>query len=74
VVLLGRRIERDPDAVRLLQYVDSAGPSEHVLLARFERDDAMADDSEPRRRSIGALTVVRIAIAALLIVALVLAR
>jgi hypothetical protein len=74
VVLLGRRIERDPDAVRLLQYVDSAGPAEHVLLARFERDDALADDVEPRRRTISPLAIARIAIAALLAIALVLAR
>jgi hypothetical protein len=74
IVLVGRRIDRDPDATRLLQYVESAGPSEHALLARFERDDAQDGEAEPRRRSLSPLTIVRVAIAALLAIALVLAR
>jgi hypothetical protein len=74
VVLLGRRIEREPDAARLLHYVEFAGPSEHVLLARFERDDALGDDVEPCKPRIAPLAIVRIAIAALLALALVLAR
>jgi hypothetical protein len=74
IVLTGRRLEREPDAARLLQHVESAAPWEHALLARFDRDDASDVVVEPHRTTPGAVTIARIAIAALLVIAMVLAR
>jgi hypothetical protein len=78
IVLLGRRVPGDVDRLALIAHVESAGPAEHVLVARFERDDA-ADESgvsAERRRSRFALLplLVRAAVAVLLVLAMVLAR
>jgi serine/threonine protein phosphatase PrpC len=77
VVLLGRRVPGDVDRRTLIAHLESAGPAEHVLVARFEPDDA-ADEPAfvPRHRSRFELLpiVLRAAVAALLVLALVLAR
>lgn len=76
VILLGRRVPGDVDRRSLVAHVESADPAEHVLVARFERDDANADDAVDVRRPNFALVpvLVRAAVAALLVLALVLAR
>jgi hypothetical protein len=74
VVLTGRRLEREPDAAHLLRHVESAGPWDQALLARFDRDDASDVVAEPHRTTLRAVTIARIAIAALLVIAMVLAR
>jgi hypothetical protein len=74
IVLTGRRLEREPDAARLLQHVESAGPWEQALLARFDHDDASDVVAEPHRTTLRTVTIARIAIAALLVIAMVLAR
>ena len=76
VILLGRRVPGDVDRRSLIAHVESAEPGDHVLVARFERDDA-ADDGgyEPRRPNLALVPViVRAAVGALLVLALVLAR
>jgi serine/threonine protein phosphatase PrpC len=77
VILLGRRVPGDVDRRSLVAHVESADPTEHVLVARFERDDAAADDlaGEVRRPNFSLVPIlVRAAVAALLVLALVLAR
>jgi hypothetical protein len=78
VVLLGRRVPGDIDRRALIAHVEAAGPSEHVLVARFERDDAADEGAvtgERRRSRLALLPVlVRAAIATLLVLAMVLAR
>ena len=66
------------DRRALIAYVEEAGPAEHVLVARFERDDA-ADESavaSERRRPNAMLLplLVRAAVAVLLVLAMVLER
>ncbi|MGA8534615.1 MAG: hypothetical protein WB615_10945, partial [Candidatus Tumulicola sp.] len=78
VVLLGRRVPGDVDRDALVAHVESAGPAEHVLVARFERDDA-ADESpgigERRSRGLAVMPLLlRALVAVVLVLALVLAR
>jgi hypothetical protein len=77
VILLGRRVPGDVDRRSLVAHVESADPAEHVLVARFERDDANAEDAavDVRRPNFALVPIlVRAAVAALLVLALVLAR
>jgi hypothetical protein len=48
IVLVGRRVRGEIDRRALISHVETADPSEHVLVARFERDDALerADDDD----------------------------
>lgn len=46
IVLVGHRVPGDVDRRALIAHVESADPSEHVLVVRFERDDACDDTSE----------------------------
>lgn len=41
IVLVGRRVRGEVDRRALIAHVESADPAEHVLVARFERDDAL---------------------------------
>jgi hypothetical protein len=41
IVLLGRRVPGDVDRRALIAHVENTDPAEHVLVARFERDDAL---------------------------------
>jgi hypothetical protein len=43
IVLLGRRVPGDVDRRALIAHVENTDPAEHVLVARFERDDALDD-------------------------------
>lgn len=43
IVLLGRRMRSGADRRTLLAYLEAADPGEHVLVARFEHDDAPRD-------------------------------
>ncbi len=77
VVLLGHRVPGDVDRRALIAHVESADPIEHVLVARFERDDASDDgDAETARPrfTVKIVTVVRVAAAIALTLALVFAR
>jgi hypothetical protein len=78
VVLLGRRVPGDVDRSALIAHVESAGPAEHVLVARFERDDASEDSldgtSRPRSRFVLVPVLVRAAVVVLLVLAMVFAR
>lgn len=76
LVLLGHRVPGEVDRRALVAHVESAGPVEHVLVARFERDDAADDDAAilPVRRMVTVSTVARVAAAIALILALVFAR
>jgi len=47
IVLVGRRVRGDVDRHALIRHVESADPAEHVLVARFDRDDATAVAEEP---------------------------
>jgi hypothetical protein len=44
IVLLDRRVPGDVDRRALIAHVEAAAPNDHVLVARFERDDALAID------------------------------
>lgn len=52
LILVGHRVPGDVDRRALIAHVESADPAEHVLVARFERDDAAGDaaveDETPR--------------------------
>lgn len=75
VVLLGRRVGGHLDRRSLAAHLESADPDEHVLVARFERDDASeVRAQEPRRRLGLAPVLIRGALALLLGLALVLAH
>ncbi|MEO6834340.1 MAG: hypothetical protein ABI231_00300 [Candidatus Tumulicola sp.] len=77
VVLLGRRVPGDVDRRALIAHVESSDPPDHVLVARFERDDALdeAGARETPRKIFARLPrLVRIAAAIGLILALVFAR
>jgi hypothetical protein len=77
VILLSRRLPGAVDRRSLAAHVESADPAEQVLVARFERDDAIDDavSVESRRAPLRwAPVLVRAAVAALLVLALVLAR
>ena len=76
VILLSRRLPGTVDRRSLAAHVESADPAEQVLVARFERDDALDDAGavESRRAPLRwAPVLVRAAVAALLVLALVLA-
>jgi hypothetical protein len=45
IVLLERRLRGDADRRALLANLDASDPGEHVLVARFERDDTLPDDA-----------------------------
>ncbi len=47
IVLTGRRVRGELDRQALIAHVESADPSEHVLVARFDRDDATDVAEEP---------------------------
>jgi hypothetical protein len=77
VVLLGRRVPGDVDRRALIAHVESADPSDHVLVARFERDDGLDDVAagESRWPSVARLTTLARIVAAIgIILALVFAR
>lgn len=76
VVLLGRRVPGDVDRRSLAAFVESADLGEHVLVARFERDDA-ADGGlpeEPRSRFALVPILARAVVVVLLVLALVVAH
>lgn len=77
LVLLGHRVRGDVDRRALIAHVESAGPVEHVLVARFERDDAF-DGAEPlvppARPIVKVVAIARIVAAIALVLALVFAR
>lgn len=77
VVLLGHRVPGDVDRRTLIAHVEAADPVEHVLVARFEHDDAGGDPEigEPRIRfAVRVGAVVRIVAAIGLALALVFAH
>lgn len=41
IVLVGRRVPGDVDRRALISHVETSDPSDHVLVARFDRDDAL---------------------------------
>ena len=45
IVLLERRLRGDVERRALLANLDASDPGEHVLIARFERDEAAAIDA-----------------------------
>jgi len=54
IVLLERRLRGEADRRALLTSLDASDPGEHVLVARFEHDDALGDDASAnagRRRN-----------------------
>jgi hypothetical protein len=75
VVLLGRRVRGDVDRRALIAHVESADPSDHVLVARFEHNDGLDDVAErrPLRWLSRVATLARVLAAVGLILALVLA-
>jgi serine/threonine protein phosphatase PrpC len=77
IILVGRRVPGDVDRRALIAHVESSNPAEHLLVARFERDDATETNEKPQRtyRPMQAVAaVVRIAAAIGLIFAMVFAR
>lgn len=77
VVLLGHRVPGDVDRRALIAHVETADPVEHVLVARFERDDALDDGLPAPRRAHPILKLgafVRVAAAIGLALALAFAR
>ena len=76
VILLGRRLPGDVDRRSLAAYVESADPAEHVLVARFERDDALDDGRPEEARYWPAIVpvVARAVVVVLLVLALVVAH
>ena len=76
IVLVGRRVPGDVDRRALVEHVESADPSDHVLVARFDRNDALdGGDAEPVRPRINLIpAIVRLVAAVGSIVALVYAR
>jgi hypothetical protein len=77
VVLLGHRVPGEVDRRALISHVETADPVEHVLVARFEHDDAL-DEALPMRRRAAPIiklgAIVRIAAAIGLALALAFAR
>ena len=67
IVLVGRRVPGEVDRRALIAHVESASPSEHVLVARFERDDAT--DGLPAVRPHRPMTAYGLAAGALRLVA-----
>jgi hypothetical protein len=57
IVLLGRRVRGAEDRRALLGYVEANDPGEHVLVARFEHDDAAQRDAPKRPPRLGSLCV-----------------
>lgn len=75
IVLLGHRVAGDVDRGALIAHVEAAGPVEHVLVARFDRDDAgLGDAIASARRPPAVATLIRAAAALFLALALVFAR
>jgi serine/threonine protein phosphatase PrpC len=77
VVLLGHRVPGDVDRRALIAHVESADPIEHVLVARFERDDAIDDagiEPPPARLIVSVAAIVRVAAAIALVFALAFGR
>ena len=77
VILLSRRLAGTVDRRALAAHVETADPAEQVLVARFERGDALDDAVAVQSRRAGfrfGPLLVRAAVAVLLILALVLAR
>ena len=78
VILLSRRLPGTVDRRSLAAHVESADPAEQVLVACFQAHDDALDDAgavESRRAPLRwAPVLVRAAVAALLVLALVLAR
>ncbi|HEY1655432.1 MAG TPA: hypothetical protein VGF86_09985, partial [Candidatus Tumulicola sp.] len=61
----------------LIAHVESADPIEHVLVARFERDDAIDDagiEPPPARLIVSVAAIVRVAAAIALVFALAFGR
>jgi hypothetical protein len=48
IVLVGRRVPGEVDRRALIAHVESGDPADHVVVARFERDDAESDADVPR--------------------------
>ena len=76
VVLLGRRVPGDVDRRALIAHVESADPADHVLVARFERDDGLdeAIAGSPPAPLVAVAALARVVAAIALILALVFAR
>src|SRR5579862_2163277 len=76
IVLVGRRVPGDVDRRALVEHVETADPSDHVLVARFDRNDALdGGDAEPVRPRVNLIpAIVRLVAAIGSIVALVYAR
>ena len=71
IVLVDRRVPGELDRRALVAHVESADPSDHLLVARFERADADGRDEEdaPPHRFAPAASIVRL-VAAILVVAM----
>jgi len=50
IVLVGHRVPGEIDRAALIAHVERSGPSERVLVVRFERDDACAVDADECER------------------------
>jgi hypothetical protein len=71
IVLLGRRVRGAEDRRALLGYVEANDPGEHVLVARFEHDDAAQRDAPrpPGLRSLCVTALTRVAAAIAFLIA-----
>lgn len=76
IVLVGRRVRGDLDRRALIAHVEAADPSDHLLVARFEHDDAAdTEDAAPvRPRFAWIAAVLRLAAAIALVGVMVAAR
>jgi hypothetical protein len=75
IVLVGRRVPGDVDRRALIAHVETADPAEHLVVARFEHDDADDDDAPAVRGRVAILPALGRLVAAIgFVLAMVYAR